>query len=469
MTRALLATLLALSFGCRATAPLDKDEAFLSAVDNQQKDRHVRAVNAAWAFIEASDPDDPRYDRAMRLTGLSLEQLGFTFGASMLYRQIAQDRRNIELVPDAILGIARVVDTQAYDDDTLLTSFVATEEFGFLPEEARAFVDYYQGLDLARRGIDDWAQERFSQLPEGSEYAHRARYVSAVRHIADGSYEPALEILEEILEDEEIRDELRNEVRRSVARIAFEQERFEDALVQYEELRTEATDDPDILLESAWTTYYLGDSRKTLGLLIALDAPIHRGFISPERYLLEALALRRLCQFGAAREAAVRLERRFGASLAALAGGTMPEDIAEIRSAARQRGFARGNGRFGDRLEAERDLLRHVRLDERLETYLAELYGRGAVEVERREAEQLDREVAALTEELLAAQEGVRLIVHELGVSMLRGRRRPTGAREKAAVEIPLTGELIFFPFQGEYWTDEMNDLVVVAEDRCIE
>ena len=74
-----------------------------------------------------------------------------------------------------------------------------------------------------------------------------------------------------------------------------------------------------------------------------------------------------------------------------------------------------------------------------------------------------------LTEELLSAREGVRLIIHELGVSLLRGRRRPAGAKEKPAVEVPLTGDRVFYKFNGEYWTDELDDLVVIAEDRCID
>jgi len=40
---------------------------------------------------------------------------------------------------------------------------------------------------------------------------------------------------------------------------------------------------------------------------------------------------------------------------------------------------------------------------------------------------------------------------------------------EQPAVEVPLSGERVFFPFTGEYWTDEMDDLVVVAEDRCVD
>jgi hypothetical protein len=101
--------------------------------------------------------------------------------------------------------------------------------------------------------------------------------------------------------------------------------------------------------------------------------------------------------------------------------------------------------------------------------YLEDLYARGIEEGKRREEELIGRELDELTEELLSSQEGVRLIVHELGVSLLRGRRRPPGAVEKPAVEVPIRGDNVFYPFWGEYWTDEMDDLNVIAEDRCID
>ena len=181
--------------------------------------------------------------------------------------------------------------------------------------------------------------------------------------------------------------------------------------------------------------------------------------------------MRRLCQFAAARRAAVRLEKKHGESLTLLSKGILPEEIPVLREAAKQRGFSRGNTQFVNRLNYEFSILESLsgNISEGLRTFLADLYRRGLAEAKSREDELLRRDMAALTEELLSAREGVRLIVHELGVSMLRGRRRPPGAQEKPAVEISVTGNRVFYPFEGEYWTDELDGLIVIAEDRCID
>ncbi len=471
MTRYSIVFLTTLTVGCAATVPAQKDEAFTFAVEAVQEEAFIEGARAAWSFIDAADPDDPRYDRGLRLLARAAEGMELTWAAGMIYRQIAQVRRNMELVPDALMGLERIIQSEVYDEDILVTSFIAAEQFGDLPSDVQAFVDFHQGLDLARRGADDWADMRFSKLPASSPYAARAVYVQAVRLVAEGNFPVARETLEGLREKEDLTWELQRDVERTLARLAFEEERYDDALVHFETLRELAPDDPEILLEMAWTHYYLGDSRKTLGLLTALDAPVHASYISPERFLLEALALRRLCQFGAAREAAVRLEHKYAKSLKELSLGSLPEQIPEMRRAARLRGRSESNATFMERLRDEMEFLSSMSEDlgEALSAYLGNLYTRGLSEAEKREEEVIGTDLAELTEELLSAREGVRLIVHELGVSLLRGRRRPAGALEKPAVDIPITGDRVFYPFTGEYWTDELDDLFVIAEDRCID
>ena len=71
--------------------------------------------------------------------------------------------------------------------------------------------------------------------------------------------------------------------------------------------------------------------------------------------------------------------------------------------------------------------------------------------------------------ELLGAEEAVRLISHELSVALLRGRKPPVGRGP-----VPPVGEIArldqaLYTFKGEFWTDELDDLVIAAEDRCID
>ncbi|MBN2718842.1 MAG: tetratricopeptide repeat protein [Deltaproteobacteria bacterium] len=454
-----------------ATTPIQKDDAFSIAVESFQDESYVEGARAAWQFVDAADPDDPRYDRGLKLVAAASEKLGMTFIAAMMYRQIAMERRNMEVVPEALYGLKRIVETHPYSEDLLVTSFIAAETFSELPADVRAFVNYHQGLDLVRRGSYEWAEQHFSQIPETDPYFFEAEYVRAVRLVADGDYPKAIQMLKKMLEEKGLSRRTRTNAHRTLARLAFEEKRYKDALLHFDMIRELAPNDPDILIESAWTYFYLGDSRKTLGLLVALDAPVHRRHISPERYLLEALALRRLCQFGAARAAATKLERRYGESIRKLSEGYLPSEIEELQKSARYLTGSRDSVLFVESLNAEKKILEYHQeeLGESLYTFLNSMYQRGMETAKASVTAQMEDDLNQLAEELLASREGVRLIIHELGVSLLRGRRRPQGAAEKPAFEIPKTGQKVFYSFDSEYWTDELDDLMVVAEDRCID
>ncbi|MEZ4466639.1 MAG: hypothetical protein R3F43_19875 [bacterium] len=214
--------------------------------------------------------------------------------------------------------------------------------------------------------------------------------------------------------------------------------------------------------------FYRGDSRRTLGLLLALDAPVYQALIAPDRFVLEAMALRRLCQFGPARQAAVRLRARHGEALDALHGGIPPAASPAVRGAARLRPRVAPLADFTALLERESAQVDDLEggLGDALAERLRGLYADGLADARRRLEAALTTEADVVAAELLGAEENVDLILHELGVALLRGRLRPAGPAEPATPDAE--GGDVRFGFTGEFWTDELDDLVVVAEDRCI-
>jgi tetratricopeptide (TPR) repeat protein len=451
--------------------PEERDDAFAAAVEAAGHARHAPAAALAWHYVSGASVDDPRYDRGLRLLAGSAEGLGLTHAAAVWWLEIAQARRDVELIPDAVAGLERVVMGGPHDTETLIGGYLASAELSDLPPEIQAFVDFQQGLDNARKGLGEWADDRFSRIPEWSPYHARARYVQAVRQVARRELEAARAALEALGEADGLPDDLAIEIHRSLARLHIEARRYPEALMHYDIVRTAAPDAPEVLLEMAWTHYHMGDSRRALGLLLALDAPAYGDLIAPERFLLEALALRRLCQFGRAREAAVRLWDRHGAALDDLYAGVPLERSDALRAAATHQGATRDLARLRDRLQYEREkvVALEKRLGEPLTQHLFALYDRSLFEVGRRIEASTAREAPPLADSLLAADEGVRLILHELGVALLRGRRRGDGPMEAPPPVIAQAAERAFFMFDGEYWSDELDDLHVFAEDRCID
>ena len=87
----------------------DREKAFNQSVEALAADDHAVAAQAAWAYLDGASKDDPRYDRALRLIAMSSEELGLTYVASLWYLDIAEGKRDPELVPKAVRGLERIV------------------------------------------------------------------------------------------------------------------------------------------------------------------------------------------------------------------------------------------------------------------------------------------------------------------------------------------------------------------------
>ncbi len=442
--------------------------AYATAVEASLDEDWADAAEAAFSYLKVKSPDDPRYDRAMLLLAQSMEQLGLTYGASLWYLDIAESRRNAELLDKAMAGLARIVTGGPHDEETLVQGYLARADITGLNEDNQAFVNYHQGLDAVRQGLDDWADTRFAAITDTSSYCFRARYVLAVRSLGNQQWAEGRKALKQLLSAKDLPLDVQNDSRLALARLAMEENRYGDAVRHYAKVRHLAPTRPGLLLEMAWAHYYLGDSRRALGLLVALDAPVYGGLIAPERYLLEALCLRRLCQFEPARVAAVRLRRRHGDALRDLAAGLRPMDSESLRFGARHRGAVADAWRFRQQLQRERAAAKDLSFGETMAAAIHDMYARAVVEAQRRVEEKLEGEVAALADELVASEDGVRLILHELSVGLLRGRTRPQGHDEVASALLSAEGD-ITYSFVGEFWTDELDDLVVSVPDRCLE
>ncbi len=431
MRRALSLLLSAALAGCGAVpVPEARDDAFAAAVAAQRAGRGLEAMAAAYAYLREGSVDDPRYDRAQRLLALAAEELGLSYAASLWFLDIARERRAPALLPGAISGLQRIMAAGPHDADTLLTGYLAVADVPGLPGDLQAFVDYQQGLHAVRQGLDDWATARFAALPPQSEWAARAAYVQAVQRVAARELGAAAEQLEALLaRAASLPPDLALSVRRSLARLAVHAGRFPEAIEHFRILQTEAPGDPELLLEMAWAHFRAGDTRRTLGLLLALDAPIYSDLIAPDRFLLEALALRRLCQFAPARAAAVRLDEAHGAALRDLSAGVSPLDSPPLVAAAARRPEVKPLSDFARQLRQEAAWVdgHAARMGAPLADHLKALYAEAQRETDRRLKARLLDSMDGLAEQLLAAEEGVGLVLHELGVALLRGRRRPVG------------------------------------------
>ena len=227
----LFLSLLFLGVGCISikNIPQDHQATFLFAVEQQQSKNYALSSVATWKYLKEGGEEDSRYDRGLRLMARNAEKLDLNYAASLWYLEIARGRRDAELIPEALLGIQKLIESGIYDEDALVTGFIAVEEMPKLNTKLESFINYYQGLHNLRQGLDQWAMQKFALIHPNSFYAQKASYVSAVRLVALGHLNKAQVQMEKLLKSS-TSIKLKQELMTSLARLAMQQGKEIDAL-----------------------------------------------------------------------------------------------------------------------------------------------------------------------------------------------------------------------------------------------
>ena len=124
---------------CAGAIPENREAAFIYAVDQLKNGRAAQSASAAWRYAKGATVEDPRYDRALRLLARSAERMGLSYAAAQWYRDIAQGRRDPELMSEAIRGLKIIIESGAFDEDALVEGFIAATSIEGLPESLQAF------------------------------------------------------------------------------------------------------------------------------------------------------------------------------------------------------------------------------------------------------------------------------------------------------------------------------------------
>ena len=59
------------------------------------------------------------------------------------------------------------------------------------------------------------------------------------------------------------------------------------------------------------------------------------------------------------------------------------------------------------------------------------------------------------------------LVDYEIGAGLFKSNGEANGTAARS-IEVPYGSENAFFKFDGEYWSDELGEYSVMAEDRCV-
>jgi len=365
-----------------------------------------------------------------------------------------------------------------------------------LPEEpAQPRVTAVQRL--ARAELER-AREIAGQVQAGDAAEPEAREVAALAALAAGDTAAAEQDFEAVA--------------RIAPRAAAAVERRENALLQLARLAYARGDDPraqtlyarvsrgapqwlDALFESSWSHFRRGEDEKALGNLLTLHAPFFQGRYFPESHVLKALVLYENCRYAGARRALQEFEARYRpvhdglaqalqlmptaqATVEALASDArallarLPElarpEIARLLSAPELSLSLKQVGAMGAELDS---------MDRRGPAFRGSVLASAVVPQVRSARLDLLQRTGERARSALASERGElrELLGQSLRLDFeIAGREKeqaavpspaPSASQRRPPAQIDDDEEL--WPFQGEYWRDELGTYRFHLGDRC--
>lgn len=437
--------------------------------------RFVGAAAAMFDYVQTNEPTAENYEWAEYFLGVSLKELNFSHGAAEYLFNVAKNRTRPEILPDAL---AQIEELRAgpHDESLLVDRLLVDSEFGYLPREVGSTVAYHKGVADLRDGRVPWAERLFARIDKDSAYKPKAMYALAVQRLRENQDSDAVKLLRTALRHPTADRETRNLARLALARVLYEAERYRAAQDLYEQVEIPelTTAEASLFLERAWTSYWLRNYRRTMGILYALEAPSYADYFAPERYLLRALVFKNQCHYIPAKREIRRFRFAYDRTLENIRERIDLREDAVLRRAALSRpplsrlaAFRRALADEADRIDTIGGSWAEVGLDEQLR----QIYTLCERRVDLRLAAELGDATRTIARELVEFEEQMYLLDYEIGLSIYRRLRKEHARRttEEDDLSIPWSGARAYYAFDEEFWNDELSDYDFFAENRCFD
>jgi hypothetical protein len=449
-------------------APADADERMDRGLELLNAKKASQGAAVLYELYAALPETDLRRDAAaFRLAG-ALTELGLVQAGIEYYLEVLTGRRSPDLLGKTLAALKPLYERGLIEEWRFLDGVVYGTQYGDLEPEVADFVEYLQALGDLRLGFGSWGRARLESLAATDRlYGWRARYLLAVDRVSQRNDEGAEKLLRQVLENAGAPADVRNLASLALARLLYERKNYEEAWTLYAQVHLPLVEQDVVLLEWAWDRIASEDNQRSLGMVVGLGAPIYRRVFAPERDLIRAMALRRLCQYRAAHLAVRDFREHYGALVRKARDREGLREDPQIGQWAAWGTRLAPWARMGTRLRTEKAMVSHVG-DARLAEHLQALYGARLAYTEETMQRGLRRAIDSVADELLRVDEQMSLIDYEIGAGLMKPGGNRAGHLTARSGELPFGSSQVFFRFDGEYWSDELGDFAVISDDRCL-
>jgi len=369
----------------------------------------------------------------------------------------------------------------------------------------------------AARSFDD-ARKLAQKIPGSDPFYAQAKYLEGLTYFRDGKMPLALESMKEVVRatrpnpawspaQARTQDLTRDLAFMQLARIHYGARQNRYALYYYGKIERGKPQWLEALFESAWANYRIGQYEQALGNLITLSSPFFRDEYFPEALILKAVIYYENCRYAEATAIVREFERRYKPVYDALddltkknlSAGDYYAYLADIQKKNRT---AKKTGQSSDAILervlklalSDKDLKNTNDSILELEGEMDALAKRPGInpnsDLAKHLQDSLKRQRAALIERAgQMAKAKLEFEQNELRTLLGNGERIKfeTTTKEKEFLEeqlqaggrtsivkkykysVAVNDDQLYWPYQGEYWRDELGTYQYTLTKGCIE
>jgi hypothetical protein len=463
--------------------------------------RAGKALTSSKCFFDMLESDEFPDQRAKLFYYMakSLDDLGMYHGAQHYYMEVVRRGPKDPYFKYALPRLVAIAEYTGNETELLrIVHKIPPEAF---PRQAQNHLFYLMGRREYDRGNLAASAKYFQQISSKSTLFLKSKYFEGVISYQREKYQSAVKAFKDVYDSDfqasdareaQEFERLRTLSLMNIARIYYELQKFENADSYYSQVDRGSDHWTQSLFERAWANFMLTRLNNTLGLLLTTRAPHFQAFEhQPDGDILRALTFFYLCEYDEANRILVDFERRyqpFREEIKAFLAEYNNEDGLKLADKAYEAYFERAHA--GSKLNRQilfkvlqnRDLstiVDHLKLiddeaaliDSQKSVWRDTVGGhiKKVMEQDRQRYKQragvvliqeLDSQNKKLAE-LLGQSQIIRFEIVDAQRLNLEAKAQRDDmlldGQDAASIDFAVSKEIIYWPFNGEFWSDELG------------
>lgn len=485
--------------------------ALAKANEALEDDNYYTAIKEYDRFIQQAEAGKPSTERARLGFAQSLQGLGLYGNAAGIFESILNQGAESDLFVPAFKGLRACSKRISYNPVTLES--LTTHFVGNFDQAFQDSYNYFLGKFFFDYNRYDDARKYLGEVKEGADDFPDAQYLLGLVSVQEaGDDKETAEWAQKLIgatqnfqgavtaAEEQDEPRIAHLAYLALARIAYSLGSFDAAIFYYRKVPSDSTNYVHALLESGWSYFLKGNVNRGMGIFHTLDGPDWQNYYIPDTYLLEATVFMNRCHFSFAREAIDRLKTRYLALQKPLqqfmAEYASPEALykafvlKQTRKGVELPRLLRmaiiSSSEFYDLYTTVTKYRREVaRIKRSRDRFGEDLANRLLDTVENRQKEgsialgiKLNQLMQGLDDgltELEVQMTEIGIEIDEVETNILKGEIEDAfgntevkeTAESEATAAVLVGNKYLNWPFEGEYWADEINSYRSDLEEVC--